>query len=544
MDTLPDKEKERMHDTIGAKVITRGYCEKCTRVVPVERVQRGNDLYLVRECSDCGHGETLISHDAKAYYQKRELMGYVGDAQETCSLNCVECHHEVSPAFVVIDVTNRCNMNCPICLANIPAMGFEFHPPIEYFDKIFQHLIKLRPVPRIQLFGGEPTCRDDLIDILKLAKKRGLHSRVVTNGIRLADEDYCRRMLATGPQLLFGLDGLNPEIQKKLRKNPGSLEKKLKAIENVEKYTKSKITIMCTTAAGVSEQLMPGLFQFLYEKHNLITRIMLIPLQATAGPEQVDIGSSTIEDIEHLMEKCFPGLEFVPAGALRLLKNIMKFYGLNVSMGGAHPNCECLALMVAEPGAGAYRPVNDYLKVSLKQFARDLIAFDRQMGPKLERGILGRLFGQRGQKAHLGLALVRWSLRRIRIGRAMGPRFFRNLFRVLWGKITTGKKWGKLFKQYMGDRSMLDIIILPYEEPGYLESARLVDCPVSFACEHPETGEVDLIPFCSYFIYKNDILRKTVERWGNKRKGTEKDAPSPLPRQENIEQERVPLSRP
>ncbi|MCX8035933.1 MAG: radical SAM protein [Candidatus Sumerlaeia bacterium] len=497
----------------GGKV-NFGYCEMCHQPVPVAREQRGQRLYLVRECPQCGHGETLISTDAKAYYEKRELMGYEGDAVETCSMQCVECTHATPPAFVVIDVTNRCNMNCPICLSNIPAMGFDFHPPIEYFDKIFQKLVTMKPRPRIQLFGGEPTCRDDLMDILKLARKRGLRARVVTNGIRLADEDYCRRMLETGPQLLFGLDGLNPEIQKKLRKNPGSLQKKLKAIENIEKYTKSKITIMCTTAVGTSEHLLPDLFKFMYQKHHLITRIMLIPLQATAGPEQVDMESNTIEDVEHLMERTFPGTEFVPAGALRLLKNIMRLYGLNVTAGGSHPNCECLALMVADPEAGEYRPVGDYLKVPFKQFVRELIAWDKAMGPKLERGLLGRLFGRAGQKAHLGVALFRWAVPRLRIRKAMGPQFFRRLLRVMWGRLTSAKTWGELFRQHMGQRSMLEVIILPYEEPGYLESARLVDCPVSFACEHPDTGEITLIPFCSYFIFKNDILRKTAERWG------------------------------
>jgi len=523
METLSEKEGKRMCDAAGAKVINRGYCGKCSRVVPVERVQRGNNLYLVRECPKCGRGETLISRDAQRYFQKRDLCGYAGEARATCSLNCMQCRHGVAPTLVVIDVTNRCNMNCPICLANIPAMGFEFHPPIEYFDKIFRYLAAITPRPRIQLFGGEPTCRDDLIDILVMAKRYGLQARVVTNGLRLANEDYCKRMLATGPQLLFGLDGLNPEVQKRLRKNPGSLEKKLQAIENIEKHTKSKITLMVTTGVGVSEYLMDDLMRFCHEKRKLITLVMLIPLQAAAGPEQVDIETSTMEDVENMMGKCFPGLEFVPMGSLRLLKNLQTLYNLKITMGGAHPNCESLALMVADENA--YRPVADYLKMPFTAFIRDLIAWDKAIGPKLERGILGRLFGLNGKKFHMGLSLFRWSLRHVRIGKVIGPHPVRNLLRTLWGKIRTGKSFSKLWRQNVGGRNILQIAVLPYEEPGCLESARLVDCPVAFACEQPETGDVMLVPFCSYFVFKNDILRKSVERWSKAATVTEKEAP-------------------
>ena len=46
-------------------------------------------------------------------------------------------------------------------------MGFRFDPPLEYFEKIFQKLSEMTPKPKIQLFGGEPTVREDLIDMIE-----------------------------------------------------------------------------------------------------------------------------------------------------------------------------------------------------------------------------------------------------------------------------------------------------------------------------------------------------------------------------------------
>jgi 7,8-dihydro-6-hydroxymethylpterin dimethyltransferase len=490
-----------------------GYCEKCHGVVPVTRAKRDNWLYLTRDCPKCGPTETLISRDARAYYEKRELLGYEGDAVETCALNCVDCEHGVAPFYVVIDVTNRCNMNCPICLANIPAMGMEFNPPIEYFDRMFRYLRDRFPGVKVDLFGGEPTCREDLVEIIEMARGYGLQPRVVTNGLKFADEKYCSEVFATRCQLMLGLDGLDPEIQSKLRKHPGSLQKKLKAIDNIEKHIKGKLTVMCTTAPGISEDLMPGLIQLCYDKRRLITRIMLIPVQSGAGPEKVDIETATIEDVEHMMAEVFPGLEFIPVGVLRRLKNMRDVFGFNLQLGGTHPNCECIALMAGNAASGRYVPASEYLKITFRQAIRELLAWDNQMGPKLDRGLLWKFFGKRGRKLHLAVALAVFARNHVRIDKVVGPKPVSSLFAVVGHMIRKGGKWSRRFRYHFGDPSILQIVILPYEEPGCLESARLKNCSVSFVCEHPETGEIDLIPFCAYFVHKNDILRKSAARW-------------------------------
>ena len=72
----------------------------------------------------------------------------------------------------------------------------------------------------MDLFGGEPTCREDLVDIIKMAKTYGLQPRVVTNGLRFADEKYCSEIFATRAQLMLGLDGLDPEIQSNCARTP------------------------------------------------------------------------------------------------------------------------------------------------------------------------------------------------------------------------------------------------------------------------------------------------------------------------------------
>lgn len=82
-------------------------------------------------------------------------------------------------------------------------MGFLFEPPLEYFEKIFKYYAQCEPKPSIQLFGGEPTVRNDLFDIIRIARKLKLATRLTTNGIRLADEEYCKKQSNLIPRFYY-----------------------------------------------------------------------------------------------------------------------------------------------------------------------------------------------------------------------------------------------------------------------------------------------------------------------------------------------------
>ena len=84
-------------------------------------------------------------------------------------------------------------------------------------------------------------------------------------------------------------------------------------------------------------------------------------------------------------------------------------------------------------------------------------------------------------------------------------------------KTRKGGKWSKRLRKYLGDPSFLHIVILPYEEPGLPRERAPKNCSVSFVCEHPETGEIDMIPFCAYFVHKNESCAR-ARRAGRRRK--------------------------
>ena len=499
--------------TASAEVETRnlGICNQCHRIVPVRHEERDGKVFLVKQCPTCGPTEVLSASDAAQWRAKRSLCNYEGDARQTCSIRCTECDHGRTPTLVFVDVTNRCNLNCPICLANIPAMGFTFDPPISYFEKIFKKLSTLTPRPKIQLFGGEPTVRNDLIDIIQLAKSHGLSARVVTNGIRLADEEYCRKLLATGTQLMFAFDGRHPDIYEKLRRSPKALEQKLKALENVRTHHQSKVTIMCCVGLGVNDKYFADTIQFCHEGRDYIAALDLIPLVETWGPEAVNAGDTTIDDVERMVREALPGTEFVPSGVFYKLPTFRSLFDVRVTFGGAHPNCESVTMLVSD--GQTYHPISKYLKKPLGEVAREAIALDENMGKKLNRSWLGKIFGKRGKQAVMGWAVLGLMRRSVSFSEMFGGHAAGNLTRILWG-LVRGKKMKDLMRRYSRCHGILRVIVLPFEEPKNVESARLVECPAQFAYEHPLTREIGFMPVCAWSVYRNDLLRETARRYG------------------------------
>ncbi len=258
--------------------INTGVCSGCEKRVPAEHVIREGKVFLRKHCPDCGDNDGLVSNDAEVWRRKREIYHYDPDAKISCSLKCDSCAIDHHPRLVFLDVTNRCNLNCPICIANIPGMGFEFHPPLSYFEKILGELATWKNKPRVQLFGGEPTMRKDLFEIIALADRLGLPLTMASNVLKLADEEFCKKLCETKTHLLIAFDGLDPEIYRRMRGSAAAYEKKLEAFKNLAKHSKLRHTVACTVARSLNERHMKDLIDFVHQHRAIIKRFNFLPL--------------------------------------------------------------------------------------------------------------------------------------------------------------------------------------------------------------------------------------------------------------------------
>jgi hypothetical protein len=500
------------------------YCGKCGKLVPCDRVERDGRVYLVKRCGACGDTEELISNDARRYYRKQALdkgFSYLG-----CGVKCITCPHSKRPNMVFIDITNRCNLNCPICINNTPSMGFLFEPPIRYFERIFDHFARQDPKPAIQLFGGEPTVRKDLFDIIRMARSRDLATRVVTNGIALANEEYCRRLIETKATILIAYDNDNPELYRVLRGSEKSLELKLKAIENIRKIGGAKVVLMSLVSTGFNDQDLPRLFDFCHERRSFIRGIYLMPLAHTWKREDLDLDPPrvTSEDLENAVERAFPGerVEFLPAGLLGSLKALTSHLRLKpLPFAGAHPNCESMYLLVSD--GERYRPLSYYLRSGATEVAQALMDADVVMAKReaaLDRGLFGKLLGalslKRGwlrMRAFMNIAKL--LKRHVRLGRLLKGSGLGTVWHGAAAPIELllGKRSKHVIERHTRAQTVLQLIVLPFEDPRTLETHRLERCPAGFAYVDPDNGNVKTVSTCAWGVHKSGIMKKIAEQY-------------------------------
>jgi uncharacterized radical SAM superfamily Fe-S cluster-containing enzyme len=503
----------------------QGLCNSCEKSVPTRTVMRDGEVYLIKSCEQCGETETLISSDAYQYNRKRTLdsdYDYRG-----CFFDCLSCKHPKPAKTVFLDITNRCNLNCPICIANVPSMGFRFEPPIEYFDKIFKHFGTLNPRPSIQLFGGEPTVREDLIEIIKLAHSYRVTVRVVTNGLRLADEDYCRELMATGVRVLFSYDGANEDFYSQLRGNSKALSLKLKALENIKKYTRQKITIMYVLATGFNDIELHELFQFLHDRSDFISAVDFIPITPTWAPgkfTQIEARRTTIEDVENAVNKALPtgNVEFLPAGVLDSNFFVDFFNIKSTPFAGVHPNCESVGLLVSN--GKSYVPLSVCLKKPLYELAKEIRQKERSLSKiigSLNKNRLGAMLEKVKLKKTVSHIVVFTYLGNILLGNtrmdtvlgAKGMKAVGKIVRIM-AKLGSGHPAKEVLREHTGLHNVLRMIVLPFEDNASLESARLERCAAAFAYVDPEADMVKTIPVCAWGLHKNRILAGIAEHYG------------------------------
>ena len=104
-----------------------------------------------------------------------------------------------------------------------------------------------------------------------------------------------------------------------------------------------------------------------------------------------------------------------------------------------------------------------------------------------------------------------------------GKRIWSRLGKMLWGLVRR-KKLSDLIRKHTRLQNVLRMIVLPFEDKACIESARLVECPASFAYEHPKTGRIRLMPVCAWVVYKDGVLRQTAEKYGTTGAATKEGA--------------------
>lgn len=138
------------------------------------------------------------------------------------------------PLSIQLELTNKCNTKCEHCKRYSWPNDNEMST--HRIKSLFDELAKLR-VQSITLSGGEPTLREDFIDILGYAWSKGLKLGVLTNGLDI-NQKLADALTKYSNWVRISLDGSNPEIYQRVRGSSDGFRKVLESIKILEEAKK------------------------------------------------------------------------------------------------------------------------------------------------------------------------------------------------------------------------------------------------------------------------------------------------------------------
>lgn len=268
---------------------TQSLCPECTKVIKARKFAQDGKVWMEKTCKEHGYFKELISPDVDVYMDMFTFR--FGDGQgvsnpivpdgKRCPEDCGICNmHHSHTALANVDLTNRCDMTCPVCFANANAAGYVCEPDLVDVRRMLQNLRDMKPVPAkvVQFAGGEPTIHPQFHKICQMAKDMGFwHIQVASNGKNLSNYEFARKAKESGLHTIYlQFDGVTDDVQFKTRAEK-IMDTKRKVVENARKVG-LRIVLVPVLVKGVNDHQVGDIIRFAVENVDVIVGISFQPV--------------------------------------------------------------------------------------------------------------------------------------------------------------------------------------------------------------------------------------------------------------------------
>ncbi|MBN2150297.1 MAG: radical SAM protein [Candidatus Lokiarchaeota archaeon] len=521
---------------------TKSVCPECLKQIDANLVLdelEGKDAVLMRKkCSEHGYFEDIISRNPQEYERNQqyyhdyctiENKKHGERSGKNCPHECGMCDaHKSSPCIALIDVTNRCNLACPICFANASAKGYVVEPTLDELRTIMTHFRSIKPIPPVllQLSGGEPTVRDDFVEIVRMGKELGfVEIMLTTNGLKLAARNgpqYIKDLMAAGLNAIYlSFDSADdPEVYRKAR-GVNLLPQKKRVIENCRKAGFKGVMLVPTIAKGVSDHQVGPIMEFAKANRDVVSGVVFQPVSLCGriDNEQIRELRYTTSDLSKAIGEAvgITNNYIYPIPATSNLTKLIAWYDYSSQFTMAsHPDCGFATVMSIDTKTGKWMRVEDWFDVDGLLKWGDKVWDDfvcKNQWPTFSEKLIGPLAKLFGEK--VGNVINQASDFAYR--KAIKAYFMGGAMRYLKGisgpvsdfipiMLSPGLETAASFFEHGNN---LLISSMHFQDVYNFDIERVQRCLVHYGMMDPDRpGDVLQVPFCAF----NSIHRENVEK--------------------------------
>ena len=352
---------------------------------------------MEKHCANHGDFRDIVYSDARLYLKMEEwtfgdnrgLENPIVTDATRCPDDCGLCNlHTSHTGLANVDLTNRCNLTCPVCFANANAAGYLYEPDFETVRKMLQALRDQRPVAGriVQFSGGEPTIYPRFLDALRLAKEMGFsHTQVATNGLKFTDLEFAEQCKEAGLHTLYlQFDGVCDDVYRRTR-GESLWEKKLQCIENVKKAG-LKIVFVPTIVKGLNDHEIGDIVRLALEYIECTSGISFQPVAFTGriAKHELEAKRFTLSDFAHAVQQqtgiADPYEDWFPLSCVTPFSKLLSaLRGEETTTLSCHPHCSLGTYLFVDQNRKAV-PVTQFVEIG--PMLREMDELSRKAGKR------------------------------------------------------------------------------------------------------------------------------------------------------------------
>jgi len=229
---------------------TKTVCPVCCRALDAEVILCEEQVLLHADCPEHGEHRFVISENGRLYADLDRFFNEVLDSSQP--------RGRITNYWIL--ATFQCQMQCSYC--SVETFGGRCH---DLNLEELRSLIAEHKDIKLTFAGGEPTLHPDILDFFREARKAGVLTQMASNGIKLADLDFCAALKEAGlTEVRLSIESTDPKKAAQVGTDP-FIPMKIKALQNLESLNITTV-LSPTIFKGVNENELVEMIEYTREK--------------------------------------------------------------------------------------------------------------------------------------------------------------------------------------------------------------------------------------------------------------------------------------